>query len=203
MRYKLKSVTIVVVLLSAMGCANSPDSSAAQAAGAYASLTDMTPKELYRGLVFGDGRAAELIPTVRDHYLLENNVGSSIALQELRLGLDDLLATVDRHEPGYLERFYTEVTSGDQVRIADAMFEGSRRAQAILSENQTAEGNARDKCAALAVAVLVVNIAAAANDVVVYDHEYFWSLTAPKDSSGTTYRVQSIAQEISTLLEDA
>lgn len=79
--------------------------------------SDYDGQTLFRGIVLGQGEVAQLIPEIRDHYMVENFATSDEQLREIFDFQDRLLAAIAVSDPAYFEGFKTVMESGDHLRI--------------------------------------------------------------------------------------
>jgi SdpC family antimicrobial peptide len=123
---------------------------------------------VFRAVVIGDGPVAKMMPSIRKHRLLETQVTDPEVLKEARVGFTRLVQLIEQKYPNYLEDFAQDIGSKDVVRIAGAI----KRARAItasVGEELVAAGESgiQDKCLIAVVFVAAVNVAVAANHVLV------------------------------------
>lgn len=84
-----------------------------------------TGEQLYRGLLFGDGPVAEVIPQVRDHYRVTNFVTTVEELQLVRATQDRIISAIDETAPEFFRDFRSMIRSGDHFMVQKALREAA------------------------------------------------------------------------------
>ncbi|WP_164016007.1 hypothetical protein [Pyxidicoccus trucidator] len=125
---------VVVAVMFIMGAAacGGPEEPAAQA--------PRSGEEVFRGLVFGDGPVAELLPEFwgnqprRELSPQQKEVGERVKAQ--------LMADIHQADPGFFARFGVEIQSGKHLRIEQALKERNSLVKQVAAKHQRPEAAA-------------------------------------------------------------
>ena len=134
---KIASVIRMFVLLIAAGapalssCSDAPTISARSPLdGERANFSGET---LYRGLLLGQGPVAERIPEIRDNFRLDLLVSDPAQHAAIVTFTDRIVHNLSVAQPDFFERFRTELTSGDHVRIQAALKEAAELTSHVMA----------------------------------------------------------------------
>ncbi|WP_460854499.1 hypothetical protein [Nocardiopsis coralliicola] len=129
---------------------------------------DYSGSDLYQAIFFGQGPAVEglegIVPQSPDPE-------ADAVAQHYR---DIAVADIEETDPGYFDAFHAEVTSGDQLRVLDALSTAGDKAVVALQEEgidlaaEVDSGNAEAECIFIVVVVAVaaaITVAGGANAV--------------------------------------
>jgi SdpC family antimicrobial peptide len=189
-------VTVVLAVVAAGGAVIAgPSGAAAVPADAVTAPVTRAPVRaperldgaaLFKGLYFGLGPAATRYPKL---VLFKAELTPDAAVE-----LDNLLAGIEKLEPGFYDRYATAMYSGDHVEIQIANQDVARLFRsAFLAQYPEAAavdpGDASGMCTvlnvavvanfAIALAVAVVEIAAVAVEIILYSANWTWKETMP------------------------
>ena len=122
----------------------SPEEIDAKMGGAVAQR-NITGKDYYLGIYFGQGVVADTVPEIRDNYAISQRNFTAEELATINHQRDELVSIVQNYDPNFFKWFESAIESGDHLIVKDAM----RRASAVTlfaflqtEEGQTALGEA-------------------------------------------------------------
>lgn len=155
--------SLLVICLIATGCG-------VQGNGQRASRT-YSGEELYRGLFFGEGEVAGLVPEFwgEMHQALENV--SADDLERIQGVRDQIIAEIDASFPGYFSSFSSDLHSGNPLLVRAALEGAYDKTLTVASALFPQDGSESDMSTqaicgptfcglVVAIAVVVVNYAA-------------------------------------------
>lgn len=116
----MKKVGLVFSLLAAIVTAACDGDSSDDARPRQAALT-MDGKTLYQGVFLGYGKAADLIPEVRDHFRIEDRVIDPTMRAKVGEEIEMISALIETKDPQFFGEFRAAVLSGSHLIIRDAM----------------------------------------------------------------------------------
>lgn len=82
-------------------------------------------KEMFRGLVLGQGEVADEISVIRDHFKVDNYIHSDVERRGLTNFHNQLLDHIEEENPEYFASFKQDITSGDHSHIQNTLNEAS------------------------------------------------------------------------------
>jgi len=191
-RRKLSLAFVSIATLMA-GCSGAPgaptDDLVASASPAAAVAPEpLSASEIFRGVYFGQGKAAERLPGFWGRP--EAAVAKNLPPEQVRT-IDELVARVAERDPSFFASFGVEMQSGDPTRIRSAFERGGQ----LIGEIVKAPGDrdpdlllyftwaiAAMHVAAGVNAVALLNAAAVVN-FAVYATTYLWTNTTTYTSS--------------------
>lgn len=90
-------------------------------------------EELFRGLLFGEGRVAEIIPEIKN---LKDFIGYNSLKkkdqQAVKFLQDNIIKKLKEEDPNFLKTFQARIQSGNQLTISSALKDGKGKISAIL-----------------------------------------------------------------------
>lgn len=89
--------------------------------------------EYVKGLIFASGPVANLVPEL-SALKIENFVTNKAMVDYKHMEEDKIIALMNEKKPGFIEKFKTEVTSKDRVRIKNALDEASNVMATIATD---------------------------------------------------------------------
>jgi SdpC family antimicrobial peptide len=84
----------------------------------------LSDQDIFRAIMFLDGTASFAIEDFQD-YSISSLTEDQSKIQSVNATRNQILATINNGQPNYLSNFRTEVTSGDEERVKNAIFAAS------------------------------------------------------------------------------
>lgn len=103
-------------LLLVVACEQTPVGPFAAAGGRLAlgaAAKDLSGEAIYRGIVFGDGPVADLVPVIRAHGRLADRLKDDKKLHEVRKLEDRLVQAIQKTDPAFFAQFARDMRSGN------------------------------------------------------------------------------------------
>lgn len=131
-RKQVAQPTVLFLLISLFLWSCNPNS----ASKTEASVNEYKGEDLFRGIMFADGKIADLVPEIKKmkSFIAEQplNAQEKEAIKSLQ---DSLLYKIQEADPDYLKTFKANIQSGDQVLVASTIRTASILLSTILYEN--------------------------------------------------------------------
>ena len=115
------SIATTVSLVSSVGCQYSPDEPTTEATNPSA---EYSAEQMFRGLVLAQGPVAQEIPEIAEQLATLDQLTPQ-QRQDAEVLLDRLTDGVRDIDPDFFEYFAAEVSSGDHVRVMEALTDAS------------------------------------------------------------------------------
>ena len=195
-----RGVLAILIAVSLVG-ATAPPALAAGSSTGIAQRSAASPRldgeTIFRGLVFGQGPAAQLFPELAN---------TPVATPEQAAAINTIVAEMRTLDPTFFDRFGRAMHSGSRVRVRAALEEtNSLGQQAVSALNAVRDpGLAQQEClfvfiAGAVVLVVVAAGAAAVVAVVVWLWFWFWAPSAQAQAQSTLIRDQWSTKIATTL----
>lgn len=91
---------------------------------ASAQFVGYTGEELFRGIYFSEGEVGQRLPEIRD-YNVSNFISDPEQLQRARSFQNAIVAEIKKSNPGFLDQFQADMTSGNLSLIEASLQNGS------------------------------------------------------------------------------
>lgn len=84
-------------------------------------LSNYSGRELFRGLLIGDGPVADLIPVIKENIRIANFVENEGDITEARKMIDAVLDKLEQDDASVFDSFKKEMATGDHLVIRNAL----------------------------------------------------------------------------------
>ncbi len=145
----------LVVGLSGAGRADSDTESSrltAQEISSYLDVGQHNGRTLVRGFFFLSGPLVKYIPELREARKHAEEAGYKLDVR----GEQQVLNAIQAAAPGFYKKFAAEMTSGDHVRVSQALSEASDVVLAAVAEVTGTDGDSVGTYASLYIAVVAI-----------------------------------------------
>jgi SdpC family antimicrobial peptide len=162
---RLVAVGLAGALIVAGSAVPAGGAARSEGAAAEAAAPRFDGPTIFRGLYFGVGPAADLIPEQSDGLKTVPEVASIQRSVEARIA---------RIDPGFFVRFGREMQSGDPVRVSRALEDSALLLKDALTAEAEAAGLDMNQLRAVTTGQFAMGVAAVAAAVVVVVVNWFW-----------------------------
>jgi SdpC family antimicrobial peptide len=128
MRRRITSAAILpfFLLMTLPACDVPPDDPEEEDTLEGAHTTSYSGEDLYKGLLFGDGPVANLIPAVRNNWKLDIIVQGQEDVNRVRKFQGEVIKVIKRLKPDFFSQFKTAIYSRNATKITKALADGSK-----------------------------------------------------------------------------
>lgn len=109
----IRNLLSLFIILALVSCVDNPTESVAE--------SDFMGKDIFRGIMFGQGPVADYIPEIRDHYKLDYYIHDESQRETIVQITDRIIRLIVEKDPNYFEEFKYNMESSDHLMINDAL----------------------------------------------------------------------------------